>query len=584
MKEQEQTREQLIAELVVLRKQVKELKEIEAKHDKAEQALRESEERYRLLFDLVPVGISITTMQGNILATNKAMQELWGYTLEEQKTVNISTLYFDPAERQRLLDMLQESGKVRNFETKYKHKDGTAWTVLMNSDLIGLGDQRVLLTSMRDITDQRKAEEALKKERDFINAVLDTAGALVMVLDREGRVTRSNRACEIVTGYTFQEVRGKHFWDILTTDAALTKARAEKLLAGYYPSTYDSIWITKTGEQRLVSWSNTVLLDEEHSVEYIIATGNDITERRKTEIELQEANQKLSTWVKELEEQSREMTHLSEMGEMFQSCQNLEEAYAIGAQYIQKLFPDYTGALCLINSSKDLVEAIEMWGDPAPTKKVFEPMDCWALRRGRLYLIDDHHPGLLCAHITQSQTAKYLCVPLLAQGEALGILHLQCSLQDQPTIECFDGHKQQLAESVAEHLALALANLKLREKLRQQAIRDILTGIFNRRYLEETLERELRRAERNKSPVGVIMLDIDHFKEFNDLFGHAGGDALLHELGGMLKKSTRGADIVSRYGGGRVCSRAPGYHSGNHQEAGRRTAPGSERASGILPG
>jgi PAS domain S-box-containing protein len=196
--------------------------------------------------------------------------------------------------------MLQESGRVRDFETKYKHKDGTGWTVLMNSDLIGLGDQRVLFSSMRDITDQRMAEEALKKERDFISAVLDTAGALVMVLDREGRVIRFNRACEIVTGYTFQEVRGQHFWDILTTDAALTKARAEKLFAGYYPSTYDSIWITKPGKHRLISWSNTVLLDEEHGGEYIIATGIDITERKKIEIELQEASQKLSTCVKEL--------------------------------------------------------------------------------------------------------------------------------------------------------------------------------------------------------------------------------------------------------------------------------------------
>jgi diguanylate cyclase (GGDEF)-like protein len=176
-------------------------------------------------------------------------------------------------------------------------------------------------------------------------------------------------------------------------------------------------------------------------------------------------------------------------------------------------------------------------------------VDCWALRRGRPYLVDDRHQGIPCAHINRSRAAKYLCVPLLAQGDALGILHLQCNTQDQPAALCFDGHKQQLAESAAEHLALALVSLKLRERLRQQAIRDILTGVFNRRYMEETLERELRRAERNKSPMGVIMLDIDHFKDYNDLFGHAGGDALLHELGGMLKKSIRGADIASRYGG-----------------------------------
>jgi diguanylate cyclase (GGDEF)-like protein len=142
---------------------------------------------------------------------------------------------------------------------------------------------------------------------------------------------------------------------------------------------------------------------------------------------------------------------------------------------------------------------------------------------------------------------------MMAHGEALGILHLNHTVpeldQQRLTERIFSKHNIQLATAIADQIALALADLKLREKLRQQAIRDILTGVFNRRYMEETLDRELRRAQRNKSSLGVIMLDIDHFKEFNDLFGHAGGDALLHELGGMLKKSIRGADIVSRYGG-----------------------------------
>jgi diguanylate cyclase (GGDEF)-like protein len=109
--------------------------------------------------------------------------------------------------------------------------------------------------------------------------------------------------------------------------------------------------------------------------------------------------------------------------------------------------------------------------------------------------------------------------------------------------------RTRLAATAAEHIALALANLNLRETLRHQAVRDPLTGLFNRRYLEETLERELRRAERRSLPLAVIMLDIDHFKRFNDTFGHDAGDALLPEVGSYLRTHVRPEDIACRYGG-----------------------------------
>ena len=98
-------------------------------------------------------------------------------------------------------------------------------------------------------------------------------------------------------------------------------------------------------------------------------------------------------------------------------------------------------------------------------------------------------------------------------------------------------------------IGLALGNLNLREVLRVQAIRDPLTGLFNRRYMEESLERELRRAVRNQHPLGVIMLDLDHFKQLNDRSGHEAGDAVLRELSNCLQTVTREYDLVCRYGG-----------------------------------
>jgi diguanylate cyclase (GGDEF)-like protein len=142
---------------------------------------------------------------------------------------------------------------------------------------------------------------------------------------------------------------------------------------------------------------------------------------------------------------------------------------------------------------------------------------------------------------------------MMAQGEALGLLHLESSASEAEAdaLEPFEllDSKERLAHTVAEHIALAFANLRLRETLRVQSVRDPLTGLFNRRYMEESLERELRRSARHRRSLGVLLLDLDHFKTFNDTFGHGAGDILLRELGHFLQGNVRGEDISCRYGG-----------------------------------
>ena len=153
-----------------------------------------------------------------------------------------------------------------------------------------------------------------------------------------------------------------------------------------------------------------------------------------------------------------------------------------------------------------------------------------------------HH----CVFTFKSAPAFSICIPLLAQGEALGVVYLRPGPATK--IPSFDAIPQQL-RVVADGVALAVANLRLREALRQESIRDPLTDLFNRRYMEESLERKVLRALRNQQPVGIIMLDIDHFKRINDTYGHATGDAVLRQLGDVLKEHTRGDDIACREGG-----------------------------------
>jgi diguanylate cyclase (GGDEF)-like protein len=165
------------------------------------------------------------------------------------------------------------------------------------------------------------------------------------------------------------------------------------------------------------------------------------------------------------------------------------------------------------------------------------------LRRGRAHLVEDARAGPLCRHLASPPPATYVCIPMMAQSEATGVLYLHNRGGALPSA------KRQLAQTIADSTALALANLKLRETLRHQSIRDPLTGLFNRRYMEETLERETRRVARARRPLGIIMLDVDHFKLFNDTFGHDAGDALLRELGNFMRAHVRGEDVACRYGG-----------------------------------
>jgi diguanylate cyclase (GGDEF)-like protein len=187
---------------------------------------------------------------------------------------------------------------------------------------------------------------------------------------------------------------------------------------------------------------------------------------------------------------------------------------------------------------------VVVWGGIPITQEVFPKEECWALRTGRILGTSERHTGL-CRHPDAPRGVEFLCLPMVAQGNALGVLRLQCLVSNP----CMDESKRQLAVNVAEHTNLALANLLLRETLHHQSIRDPLTGLYNRRYLEEAMEEEIYRAARNQSSLGLIMLDVDHFKQFNDRFGHDAGDELLRELGNFLMAKARQSDIACRYGG-----------------------------------
>lgn len=272
----------------------------------------------------------------------------------------------------------------------------------------------------------------------------------------------------------------------------------------------------------------------------------EIRRRAAAELVSGQSEQRLQANIITLQQHSADLNELSRYGGMLQSCVRTEEAVRLAAQHFARLLPGVGGTLYRIRSSQDYAEEVAHWGAHALHSAAMFPLEaCWALRRGQPHLHLAHEEVLACTHVDppkMPRTPSTACIPLIAQGNQLGLLYL--SSADDEFLDRLD-----LAETAAEQLSMALSNLDLQERLRIQSIREPLTGLFNRRYLEESLSRELARCERRGLPLSLMMLDLDHFKTFNDLHGHVGGDALLAGFGQLLQLHSRHEDIACRYGG-----------------------------------
>ncbi|MBA2719126.1 MAG: GGDEF domain-containing protein [Chloroflexi bacterium] len=292
-------------------------------------------------------------------------------------------------------------------------------------------------------------------------------------------------------------------------------------------------------------------------------------------------NSELLRQVDELELRNREATLVGHMGSLLEVSQTADEAYGVIARGARLLFPGLSGALYVLPPNRLVVERVATWGVEPDTQRIYRPDDCWALRQGRLFIVDGPDSGPTCGHVGGGDAIPYMCIPLTAQGATLGVFHLSEDWPDvapasadvpsspgpatatatataQPTavdaeLRTADVRLTESARSlglwVAELLALSLANFRLRETLHAQSTRDPLTGLYNRRYMEDSLERELYRAAREEGTLGVVMADLDHFKAFNDRSGHVAGDEVLRSLAALLSSSVRAEDIVCRYGG-----------------------------------
>ncbi len=242
----------------------------------------------------------------------------------------------------------------------------------------------------------------------------------------------------------------------------------------------------------------------------------------------------------------QQIEQLFAMTDMLQSADNHEDAGAILEATARRMLPDFRGALYIFNNSRDRLDLATNWphDQECIPPEALVPANCWALKRGKPHINDPAAGTLCCMH--NSGNFSTIEVPMIARGNVLGLLMLATDVPD--STEVLRGISR-IARALADSMSLALANIGLQEKLRTQSLRDPLTGLYNRRYMEDALDRYLNMAERAKNSTSVVMIDLDNFKKLNDTHGHANGDAVLRDVAGQLVGALRPSDVACRYGG-----------------------------------
>jgi diguanylate cyclase (GGDEF)-like protein/PAS domain S-box-containing protein len=500
--------------------------------------------RLRAVIDTGPAAIAAIDPDGVVTLWGGGAERVTGLPASDAVGSPLSAL-LEGVQLEPLLDPSGTPGGPEPAALAVAHRDDDDDVVVaLYATPVPSPDGAVLeaVVVLEDVTDTRRLEEELHESRELFRVsaehLLDAFGIFTAVRDDEGhivdfRIEYANDAAREVAGIDPDVEDGSL--------AALVPQRERDVLFGDFARivetgsslagetlTYDDV--TGGGRRviRAYDMRATKLKDG------VAATWRDVTERVLAETELGRRN--------------RELTVMGELAELLQAVTSPEEVFELAATFGARLFEDLSGGLYLENDSGTLVEGMSTWGGQEGSRQVFAPDDCWALRRGRRHGGLGVAPSPRCSHVRAGVHAS-LCVPLVAQGQAIGLLHLAAvdAIGRSTTRSSTTG--ESLAVTLAEHLGLALTSLRLRESLRNQSIRDPLTGLFNRRYMEETLDREIRRSARSGLPLGVMMFDLDHFKRFNDTYGHLAGDTLMREIGSALQRHSRSEDAACRYGG-----------------------------------
>jgi diguanylate cyclase (GGDEF)-like protein/PAS domain S-box-containing protein len=519
----------------------------------AEHSLEESDSRFRAMADALPSLIWQAGPDKLCTFFNRSWLAFTGRSLaQEMGNGWVEGVHTDDLER--CLNTYTDAFDARQaFEMKYRlrHASGEyRWIVDIGTPIHGPdGEFRGYFGHCLDITEIQHLNEALASGRERYALAQRAAHIVTLDWDIESDRLQWSEEIEPLLGFapggfahTYEAfLECVHPDDRAAVEQAVKAAR--KRGRSYH---IEHRIVRPNGSVRWVLETGDVVRDAGNKAVRMIGIVQDITDRKRAEEALRQSHEQLTASLATLQIHTRDLTQVNEMNELLQTCLKEEEIHRVFGHMAHTLELGSGGLLAMHRPPGQGLQTVANWGHTEGMDMVFDPDDCWGLRRGQSYEPTLTTPRLYCAHFRPDPGMLNLCHPLVVQGETMGLISVRAPADIGDTAWL---RIRQLSVTLGEALKLALSNIRLREALREQATRDPLTGLFNRRYLDETLPRELHACQRDDQPLALAMLDIDHFKQYNDTWGHEAGDLVLIEVSRILREHLRASDIACRYGG-----------------------------------
>lgn len=526
----------------------------------------------------MPDGVMLVNMSGEIIYVNKAFEKLLGYKANE--LVGTSALKLptyskskDRVKAQGYLKKVIEKSSAKPVDMSAITKDGEEIPINFTASVIkdAQGNPQTLVAVIRDISERKWAEEALRDSEELARGMLAAATTGIYFL-QDGRFLYVNRLFEEISGYTSDELVGKHSLDYVhPDDKKAVRTKAIEVLKGQSSSPYEARLIRK--DSGIVWVSDRVASIQYKGKRSVLGTLMDITER------------------KQAEEEIRRYT------------KQLEALFNIGATVSQTLNPEE-----LLDSVLDtvlMVMGVEVGGifllDKQTNKlllKTHRGMSPEFARRVQVVSIGDGFIGkvaklgkpILAEDVSADSKLSWMrkmgdgiqsfaAVPIMAKEKILAVMGVGSGKHRE-----FPDWEMQMLDTIANQIGMAIENAQLYEHALELAFTDGLTGLYNRRYIMEQIEREFIRAQRSKAPLSLIMVDLDELKAINDRFGHHEGDGFLKEVARIVKVNTRASDVAARWGGDEFMLLAPGTDSRSASKIAERIRAQVERYKIKLEG
>ncbi len=509
------------------------------------------------IVDTIVDGVITIDAVGAIRSFNPAAGRIFGYTEEEVVGNNITMLTPEPhrTNHHEYLERYLTTGERKIIgmgrEVDGLRKDGSHFPLELSVSEMSVGGERMFTGITRDITDRKRTEALLAGQTKAIDA-----SQAVVEFNMDGTVRGANQRFLTIMEYGAEEIVGNHhriflaptyansdeyrqFWNVLNNGECQT-GEYER-----FTKTKKSVWMQAT-------YAPIVGLDGRP--EKIMQFATDITERKEAESRFQMLNAELSNNLSLLRARDEDNSLLSEINGFLQASLSEAEILNLMRLYITRLVGGARAALYNFfpGANEGERQAIAHGADELSV--AIERSDCWALRRGMPH-VQQHGTSAapVCTHLAENvdDAVSSVCVPIFADGGSVGLFTAYWlgdpSGNDQQAAEI--ARTQSVLMALSGRIGSAIEAIRLRARLEDESIRDGLTGLYNRRYLDDVLRREVQRARRGQTQTSIVLLDIDHFKKLNDSYGHDVGDHALRLLAQTISDTVRQEDIVCRYGG-----------------------------------